>query len=102
MIANERTFAGWGRTAFASIGLGLGFQAIFKSADPTWVPKSVATLFILLGMLLVWLAGRRADKLLHERSGNKVKLMAPRTFRIMAVTVVIGGAVLISCIWFFV
>ncbi len=99
LLANERTFAGWGRTAFASIGLGLGFQALFKSAEPTWVPKCVATLFILLGILLIWLAERRADQLLKERTSNHVILSSRRIFRIMAVTVSIGGAILIASLW---
>ncbi len=102
LLANERTFAGWGRTAFASIGLGLGFQALFKSAEPTWVPKCVATLFILLGMLLIFLAARRANRLLQERSGNKVELTSGKIFNIMSTSVVVGGAVLITCIWFLV
>lgn len=102
LLANERTFAGWGRTAFASIGLGLGFQAIFKSSEPAWVPKCVATLFILLGILLIWLAERRADRLLNERNGNHVILMSRKIFRIMAFAVTVGGIVLIASIWFLV
>ncbi len=102
LLANERTFAGWGRTSFAAIGLGLGFQALFKSAEPAWIPKSVATLFILLGMLLIWLAERRAVRLLSEHSGNHVRLTSQRTFRVMAVSVSLGGAALIASIWFLV
>ncbi len=102
LLANERTFAGWGRTAFASIGLGLGFQALFKTAEPTWVPKCIATLFILLGILLIWLAERRADRLLDERTGNHVILMSRKIFRIMAFSVTVGGMALIASIWFLV
>ncbi|MFD2256126.1 YidH family protein [Luteolibacter algae] len=99
LLANERTFAGWAKAAFASIGLGLGFQAFFQKVEPTWVPKGIATLFILLGMLLIWLAERRADGLLTERTGNHVKLMSRKMFRIMAIAVSLGGVALILCIW---
>jgi putative membrane protein len=102
LLANERTFAGWGRTAFAAIGLGLGFHALFKSAEPTWVPKSVASLFILLGIALVWLAAGRANPLLSERSENHVNLMSRKMFRLMTVAVSTGGGVLIASIWFLV
>lgn len=102
LLANERTFAGWGRTSFASIGLGLGFQAIFKSAEPTWIPKAVATLFILLGILLIWLAQRRASQVMNNHSQNHVKLTSGRVFLIMAISVSAGGAVLIASIWFLV
>jgi len=100
LLANERTFAGWARTSFAAIGLGLGFQALFRKAEPVWAPKCVATLFILLGILVIWLAERRADRLLGERSGNHVNLTSRRTFRIMAVSVSAGGIALIASIWF--
>lgn len=100
LLANERTFAGWSKTSFASIGLGLGFQALFRSAEPVWVPKCVATLFILLGILVIWLAKIRAVRLLGERSGNHVNLTSRRTFRILAVSVSAGGLALIASIWF--
>lgn len=102
LLANERTFAGWGRTAFASIGLGLGFQALFKSAEPSWIPKTIATLFILLGMLLITLAERRASNLLNERESNHVNLMSKKILKITVVAVSIGGAGLITSIWFLV
>ncbi|MBB3991179.1 DUF202 domain-containing protein [Croceicoccus naphthovorans] len=30
LLANERTFAGWVRTGLASVGIGLGFHALFE------------------------------------------------------------------------
>lgn len=102
LLANERTFAGWGRTSFASIALGLGFQAIFKSAEPTWVPKCIATLFILLGIFLILMAELRASRVFRERSENHVKLMSGRVFKVMAISVSAGGTVLIASIWFLV
>lgn len=100
LLANERTYAGWAKTSFAAIGLGLGFQALFRREGPEWIPKSVATLFILLGILIIWLAERRAVRVLNERSGNHVNLTSRRTFRMMAVAVSVGGVTLIASIWF--
>ncbi|MEP2775350.1 MAG: DUF202 domain-containing protein [Luteolibacter sp.] len=100
LLANERTYAGWSKTSFATIGLGLGFQALFRKAEPVWIPKGVATLFILLGILIIWLAARRAVRLLDKRSGTVVNLTSRRTFRIMAISVTIGALVLIASIWF--
>ena len=45
IMAMERTFAGWMRTAFAAIGIGLGFRALFGAWDPSWVPKLIASAF---------------------------------------------------------
>ncbi|MFC7335979.1 YidH family protein [Haloferula chungangensis] len=100
LLANERTFAGWAKASFAAIALGLGFQALFRRAEPVWVPKCVATLFILLGIALIWLAERRAVGLLNERNGNHVNLTSPRTFLLLAISVTVGGLVLIASIWF--
>ena len=58
LLANERTFSGWARTALASIGIGIGFNALFKPVEPTWVAKAIATLFLLLAAFLA--ARRRA------------------------------------------
>ena len=43
IMAMERTFAGWMRTAFAAIGIGLGFKAVFGAFDPPWLAKAIAT-----------------------------------------------------------
>ena len=37
--ATERTFAGWLRTAFAAIAVGIGFQALFGELDPPWLGR---------------------------------------------------------------
>ena len=34
ILANERTFAGWMRTGFAAVAVGLGFQALFSQMEP--------------------------------------------------------------------
>ena len=49
IMAMERTFAGWMRTAFAAIGIGLAFKAVFGEFDPPWLAKAIATVFILAG-----------------------------------------------------
>ena len=60
--ANERTFAGWMRTGLASVGLGLGFQAIFRATEPTWAAKSVATIFICIGIFIFWAAWEKRPR----------------------------------------
>lgn len=50
------------RTGLASAGLGLGFNAIFRAAEPTWLAKSVASIFILISIFIFWGAWRHACK----------------------------------------
>ena len=60
ILANERTFAGWMRTGMASVALALGLRAVFGSFEPTWVPKAVASGFILTAIMIFWAARQSA------------------------------------------
>ncbi len=99
LLANERTFSGWARTSMAAIGIGLGFHVLFGKLEPQWVPKAIATLFILLGIFLIFAAERRA-KLLKERlDSHAVRPLTSLNIRIVAVAISMGAAALIAAIW---
>ncbi len=102
LLANERTFAGWCRTSLACVGVGLGFQAIFKDMEPTWVAKAIATVLISLGIYVIWQAERRASRLRGRKSENEVSLMRPENFRTMAVAITCSAILLIIGIWAFI
>ncbi|MCK0149642.1 DUF202 domain-containing protein [Marivita sp. S6314] len=73
VLANERTFAGWMRTGMASVALALGLRALFGPFEPTWVPKAVASIFILVAVLIFWAAWRnscRTQKEMNEHATN--------------------------------
>jgi putative membrane protein len=57
LLASERTFAGWTRTSLGCIAIGVGFHALFAKMHPPWIPKAIASLFLLLSVTIVWLAG---------------------------------------------
>ena len=67
--ATERTFAGWLRTAFAAIGVGLGFHVIFGELEPPWLPRAIATLFFAIGAVIALTAERRACRTASPGSG---------------------------------
>jgi|TARA_R100000501_G_scaffold17610_2_gene33072 putative membrane protein len=98
-MANERTFAGWMRTAFAAIGIGIGFNALFDRLEPAWVPKAIATLFILLGCIIIYLAQLRACSAFERLSAHAIE--KPKTFRIrtMSFLVIFGALLLIAAFW---
>lgn len=62
ILANERTFAGWMRTGTASLAIAVGLRALFDEVEPTWMPKAVSTIFILLAVYIFWAAQASADK----------------------------------------
>lgn len=102
LLANERTFGGWARTAMASIAVGLGFQALFKAIEPTWVAKSIASLFVVQGVVIIWAAWRRCSRLEKERSSNEVQLMRPNWMLTISAMTTLGGIALLLALWFLV
>src|SRR5688500_4008837 len=60
VLANERTFAGWMRTSLACIAIGVGFHALFGKVEPSWLPRLIASAFLVLAVLVIVLAERRA------------------------------------------
>lgn len=98
-LANERTFAGWARTALAAVGIGLAFNALFKAMEPSWAPKAIATIFILLGVFLTWMAERRACHVANRLQTHSVKEMGQMNLRLISVAISLGAIALIGGIW---
>jgi putative membrane protein len=99
VMANERTFAGWLRTGIAAVAVGLGFQALFEKMDPAWVPKAIATAFILIGILVFVLAERNARRVLKRLRPHEVTPVGAPTIRLMATVLSAGAAALIAALW---
>ena len=98
VIANERTFGSWLRTGFAAIGIALGFHALFGRIHPLWLPRAVATAFLLIAILIFVAAERRActvHERLHAHRGQPIRLTRIRLITIIAVlsTVALGTAI---------
>jgi len=98
-MANERTFAGWARTALASIGIGLGFKALFNAMEPEWAPKAIATLFMLLGVFLIWMAERRACVVAGRLNTHAARDMRQMNLRLIAMAIGAGSLSLIAGMW---
>ncbi len=97
--ATERTYAGWMRTAFAAIGIGLGFRALFGEFDPPWLAKGIATVFILVGGIIAWSAQRNACKTMERLDTHDID--RPRTLhmRWLSYLVTAGAIVLAAALW---
>jgi putative membrane protein len=99
VLANERTFASWFRTGFASVGIGLGFQALFVKMEPGWVPRAIATLFLLLGVFLFVSAERRACTVLHRLKAHQVSEFKNTRLRLMTAIASVGVIALTAAMW---
>ena len=99
-MAVERTFAGWMRTSFGAIGIGLGFNALFEAVEPWWVARAIASVFIVLAAALAVVAQHRARKALGRMSGHAVDRPDAPHLRYIAWSVCAGALTLILAIWF--
>ena len=100
ILANERTFAGWARTSLGCIALGVGFHALFNAMQPAWAPRLIATAFLLLAALIIWLAERRACAVTERLHAHVVVTARRVNLRIIAVCISLGAAALAVAIWF--
>ena len=99
IMAMERTFAGWIRTAFAAIGIGIAFNALFGEFEPPWLARAIATIFILAGAGLAISAERRACRTLSRLHSHELETPSAPNFRVLAYSVVFGAAVLVAGLW---
>lgn len=100
VLANERTFAGWLRTGLAAVGIGIGFNALFDQLQPTWVPKAIATAFLLIATLIFILASRRATAVYERLNTHEVESVGSYNVRLMAWLFTLATLVLIAALWF--
>ena len=99
LLANERTFAGWLRTGFAAVGIGLGFHVLFQEMEPAWVPQAIATAFMLLGVAVAIAAERRSCAVRKRLDSHAVDAARPMNLRLITIIMGIATLALIAAIW---
>ena len=99
VLANERTYAGWMRTGFAAIGIGLCFHALFSTMEPAWVPKAISTAFLLIGIAIFIGSERRARAVLKRLEVHEVETVRIRNLRLVMAAIVLATLALIAAMW---
>ena len=101
LLAHERSFAGWVRTGMAAVGIGLGFNALFQTLQPTWVPKAIASSFLLIAGFIFISAEQRARRAISRLEAHRIAALAPMRLRLMTWVLTIATAALGVAIWTF-
>ena len=99
ILAHERSFAGWVRTGLAAVGIGLGFNALFDALHPSWAPKAIATLFLLIAIAIFVSAERRACQVTSRLQAHTVRELKPVRIRTLTGALVFATSALIVAIW---
>ena len=99
VLANERTFGSWLRTGFGAIGIALGFHALFGRIHPLWLPRVVATAFLIIAMLIFVAAERRACAV-HERlHAHRIQTIRITRIRFITIVAVLATLALSAAMW---
>ena len=101
ILASERTFAGWMRTSLASVAIGVGFHALFVTLEPPWLPRAIATGFLILAIAIIVLAERRAASVMERLSAHVVVSAKAMNLKVFTAAVSLGAAAVIAAIWLF-
>jgi putative membrane protein len=99
ILASERTFASWLRTGYAGIGIGLAFNALFVKLEPPWVPRLMATAFLLIAIYIFIAAERRASAVLNRLQPHTVTTVRSSNLRLITMTSVVATLALIAAMW---
>ena len=99
IMANERTFAGWMRTGLAAVGIALGFNALFGMLEPAWLPKALATTFILAAIAIFFAAQKKAAEVADRLECHKAKPMRGASLRLIAAAMIVASTGLVAAIW---
>lgn len=100
VLAHERSFAGWMRTGMAAVGIGLGFNALFRAMEPTWIPKVIATAFLLIAIGIFLDAQRRACSIIDRLDAHQVSSIKPVRIRLLSWLLIFATAALVAAFWF--
>ena len=99
ILANERTFASWMRTSLACVAIGVGFQALFQKMEPSWVPRAIATAFLLMAIIVIALAARRGSAVVRRLNAHVVATAKSMNLQLFAVVISVAALALIAAIW---
>lgn len=99
LMANERTFASWMRTGMAAVGIGLGFHALFGKLEPWWLPRAIATSFVLIGIFVFYRAQQHGCAVFERLDSHDAKPLQGMNLRVVAVAMSVASAVLVAGIW---
>ena len=100
LLAHERSFAGWVRTGMAAVGIGIGFNALFQTLQPSWVPKAIASAFLLIAGFIFLSAERRASRAIRRLEAHRIAALGPVKLRLMTWVLTAATMALGVAIWF--
>lgn len=99
ILANERTFSSWTGTGLGSLGMAVALQAVFGAVEPTWVAKTVASVFV-LASIYIFLSALRNTKQARERMhASDVEPKSQKSLMVIAYSMCVGAIAVGIILW---
>lgn len=99
LLAHERSYASWIRTGLTCIGIGLGFSALFSSMEPVWVPKTIASMLLVIAIYIFVSAARRAGVIRSRLDAHNIAALKTIRVWMLAWAFVALTLALIISVW---
>lgn len=99
LLANERTFASWMRTGMAAVALALGLKAVFKDTEHTLIAKSAAEIFILVAIIIFWMAVAKCRTAQKRMESHDVEAQSYRRMKLLASLLTFAAIVTGGILW---
>lgn len=99
ILANERTFAGWMRTGLAAVGIGLAFNAVFNKIEPAWAARAIASLFVLVGICIFYIAQKKSCDVIQRMDPHKIEPIQTINVKLIAGLMMAASTLLLLAIW---
>ncbi len=87
------------RTSLGCVAICVAFQGLFSAMQPSWVPRAIATGFLILAVLVIVMAERRAAAVLERLSTHAIITAKVVYLRMFALLISLGAAALAIAIW---
>ena len=99
ILANERTFAAWTRTGAALLAVAVGLNAVFPEAEPPWLAKATATIFVAAAVLVFAASARQSVKAQMRIDSHLTATQPSRRMIILAVMLTSGALATGALLW---
>ena len=99
ILANERTFAAWIRTGMGALVVALALQAVFRDFEPTWLAKSVASVFVFAAVCIFWAAHRSATQTQKRLNGHHTQTQSNRTMLALSILFTCAAIAVGAILW---
>lgn len=99
ILAVERTYASWMGLGLGFVGVGLALNAVFGPAEPTWLAKGSASVFLAIAVAAYFIARHQACESYRKLKERYTEATRPRTFTMLTLAASVATGIVGAVLW---